>query len=145
PLSYMLLTKPLLFLRSGAARPRPRDGQRLQPPAFHANQHLRRGTRHRALAVLQEVHVRRRVHHAQRAIDRERIAGAFDPAAPGEHDLEDVAGRDVVLGLAYRLAEAAAVGEELAAGIERRPRPPRRGRRGTPAAQVGLEAVEDLL
>src|SRR2546422_7324674 len=53
-----------------------------------------RRPRDRARAVLQEIHVGRGVHHAQGAVDREGIAGTLDAAAPGEDDLEDVAGGD---------------------------------------------------
>ena len=56
-----------------------------------------------AVAEVELEHVRRRVDHAQRAVDVERIgAGARRLEALREHDLEDVAGEDVLLGARHR-------------------------------------------
>ena len=141
-----LLAEPLVLLQGGPAGTSARDRPRLRPPALHADQHLGGGPRDRARAVLQEVHVRRRVHHAQGAVDREGIAGTLDAAAPREHDLEDVSGGDVVLRRAHGLPVAGAVGEEVAARVELRS-PPRGGhrRRRSGTAQVGLGGIEHVL
>ncbi len=50
------------------------------------------------VAVIEEEHVRRRVQHPQGAIDRERVGVRPEREPLGGHDLDDVAGRDVLLG-----------------------------------------------
>ena len=57
----------------------------------------------RELGVAQEVHVRARVDLAQHPVDVERIGVELEVVALGEHDLEDVAGEDVLLGHLDRL------------------------------------------
>ena len=68
--------------------------------------HLRAGADHsyrlavRAVArQFQEVHVGAGVGHAQRPVDGERVGLGLAGQALAEHHLEDVAGRDVLLGL----------------------------------------------
>ena len=50
------------------------------------------------LRAAHEVHVRARVDLAQDAVDVERVGVEIEVEALGEHDLEDVAGDDVLLG-----------------------------------------------
>ena len=57
---------------------------------------LGRGADQRRLGMAHEVHVRRRVHLAQHAVDVERVDGVHDVVALREHDLEDVAREDVL-------------------------------------------------
>ena len=59
---------------------------------------LRRRPDDRQLGVAQEVHVRARVDLAQHPVDVERVGVELEVVALGEHDLEDVAGDDVLLG-----------------------------------------------
>ena len=67
--------------------------------------HHRLGTRphDRQLGMAHEVHVRRRVHLSQHAVDVERIGAEREVVALREHDLEDIAGDDVFLGHLDRL------------------------------------------
>ena len=67
--------------------------------------HHRLGRRadERDLGVAQEVHVRARVDLAQHPVDVERVGVELEVEALGEHDLEDVAGEDVLLGHLDRL------------------------------------------
>ena len=61
---------------SSGAGPRgrvPAMGPRFHPSVLDPHQHLGGRAGDRRVAVLQEVHVGRGVHHAQRAVDRERI------------------------------------------------------------------------
>ena len=86
----------VLFVRP-AARPRARNRVHLDLPVFHAHEHLGRRADDGELADAREVHVGRRVDVAQRPVDRERIGLQvhFEPLR--EHDLVDVALRDVLL------------------------------------------------
>ena len=52
----------------------------------------------RDLGVAHEVHVRARVHLAQHPVDVERVGVEVEVEALRQHDLEDVAGEDVLLG-----------------------------------------------
>ena len=86
-----------VFLIALAARTRAGNRMRLRHPAFHAHEHLGRRPDNRHLPHPQEIHVRRRVHVTQRAIHRERIGGDLRFESLRQHDLIDVAGRDVLL------------------------------------------------
>ena len=74
------------------ARDRPAD----DPPVGDLHHRLGRRADERRLVVAHDVHVRRRVHLPEHAVDVERVVGAFEVEALGEHDLEDVAGEDVL-------------------------------------------------
>ena len=95
-------------MRRSSASVRPRRRVPGDRPADHApveQLHHRLGRRadERRLGVAHEVHVRRRVDLAQHAVHVERVVVAVEVEALREHDLEDVAGEDV---LARRLDRA---------------------------------------
>ena len=93
---------------SSSVRPRrPRAGNRmrLDPRALDAHQHLRRRADHRDAAHADEIHVRRRVHVPQRAVDGERIGVDLGLEPLRQHHLIDVAGGDVLLRRAHLLLE----------------------------------------
>ena len=77
----------------------PRAGDRSRDDLAIEQLHHRFGRRadDRQLGMLDEVHVRRRVDLAQHAVHVERVGAEFEVVALGEHDLEDVAGDDVLL------------------------------------------------
>ena len=137
----------------GARRARPRAGDRphldaCRPVTF--TQRLGRGARDREVVELEEVHVGRRVHDAQAAVERERLDRAGPAPALRRHDLEDVARRRCTPSRARRRASysrarhvrlerrqrvgrarslrlgarAPGVGEQLARALDQR-RPPR--------------------
>ncbi len=83
-----LLGQPLVAGRVHAARPGAGDRAGSRAPALLAHQHLGRGADQRHVGRLEQHHVRARVDHAQRAVERQRIdrgaarsSGA--PAPPG--------------------------------------------------------------
>ena len=80
-----------------AARPRAGDRVRLDAPAFDAHEHLRRRADDRQAAHPDEIHVRRRVDVAQRAVDGERIGRDVRLEPLRQHRLVDVAGGDPLL------------------------------------------------
>ncbi len=95
------------------------------------------------VAEVEEVHVRRRVDGAQRAVQVDRRGGERDRHALGDHHLHAVAGEDVLLDGAHRALEVV-VAE---AGAERRLRAERRGQvhpqaRGDRLAQAGDQRIE---
>ena len=114
----------------GAAAPaRPGDRPRDDLAVEQLHHRLGRRADDRDLRVTQEVHVRARVHLPQHAVDVERIGVEIDVVALREHDLEDVAVEDVLLGDLDR-SLVHAVGHRASA----RPATPRRpaaARRGT--------------
>ena len=61
------------------------------------------------LGVAHEVHVRARVHLAQHPVDVERVGVEVEVEALRQHDLEDVAGEDVLLGHLDRLGSRRSV------------------------------------
>ena len=73
-------------------------GDRAADHAAVEELHHRLGRRadQRRLGMPHEVHVRRRVHLAQHAVDVERVDGADEVEALREHHLEDVAREDVL-------------------------------------------------
>ena len=95
--ALQLFGEPRVFFVGLAARARAGDRMRLRHAAFHAHEHLRRRSDDRHLSHPQEVHVRRRIHVAQRAVHRERVGGDFGFESLREHDLIHIAGRDVFL------------------------------------------------
>ena len=74
------------------------DGAGDDPAADQLHHRLRGRADHAQLRVAQEVHVRARVDLAQRPVQVERVGAQVQLEALGEHDLEDVAGQDVLLG-----------------------------------------------
>ena len=100
-----LFGQPHVFFVAASARPRPRNRMRLDPRTFDAHEHLRRRADHRHAAHSDEIHVRRRVHVAQRAVNGEWIGGYVGLEPLRQHDLIDVARGDVLLGRAHLLFE----------------------------------------
>jgi hypothetical protein len=76
--------------------------------AVHQHQQLGRGADDLVVAEIEQVHVGRGVHHAQGPIDGQGGGAGLDREALGQDHLEDVAGRDVLLGGADHLLVAAA-------------------------------------
>ena len=66
--------------------------------AEHLHHRLGRAADDGDVGVAQEVHVRARVDLAQHAVEVERVGVEIDVVALRQHDLEDVAGDDVLLG-----------------------------------------------
>ena len=119
--ALQLLGQPQVLFVAAAARPRAGDRMRLDARAFDAHQHLRRRADDRHAAHADEIHVRRRVHVPQRAVDRERIGGDVRLEPLRQHDLVDVAGRDVLLRRPHLLLEPLA--RDVRPHVERRGRP----------------------
>ena len=71
--ALQLLGQAQILLLVPPARPRAGDRMRLDAPPFDAHEHLRRRADDGETAHADEIHVGRRVHVPQRAIDRERI------------------------------------------------------------------------
>jgi hypothetical protein len=126
-------------LRVRSARPRAGEGARLDTAVLDPRQHLRRCPGDGAVAVLQEIHVRRRVDHAQRAVDREGVGPAVHRVLPREHDLEDVAGGDVLAGARHSAQKVCAVAQNGSL-VRFSPGTRRRVAGGTP--EVRLQRVE---
>ena len=98
--ALQLFGEPHVLFVGAAARPRAGNRMRLDARSLHPDEHLRRRSDDRDAAHADEVHVRRRVHVPQRAVDRERVGGDVGLEPLREHDLIDVAGGDVLLGRA---------------------------------------------
>ena len=94
----------ILFLVA-AARTRARDRVRLDATPLDSHQHFRRRPDDRPAADAQEVHVGRRIHVPKRTIDGERVGSDRRFESLRQHDLIDVAGRDVLLGRPHHLLE----------------------------------------
>ncbi len=95
--ALQLLAEAQVLLVRPAARPRAGDRMGLGLAALDADEHLGRRADDRQFADAREVHVRRRVHVAQRAIDGERVGLEVDLEALRQHHLVDVAPGDVLL------------------------------------------------
>ena len=128
----------------GAARTRAGERTREHAVALDAHERLGARAHERHVARADVEHVRRRVHRAQHAVEVEPVALVGCRVALREHDLEDVAGRDVLLGgldlvdelLArgvrlHRHRSRHAVGTELGAA-----------RPDVDALEVGVDALE---
>ena len=87
----------VILLAGLAARTRPGDGADRDLTLSHPHEDLRRGTDQREPRQIEEIEERRGVHPPQRAIQRQRGQGEGAGEALGEHHLEDVARKDVVL------------------------------------------------
>ena len=85
-----------VVLLGPAAAARPGDRPDDHATVEHLHHRLGRRADERHLGVAHEVHVRRRVHLAQHAVHVERVERALEVEALREHDLEDVAGEDVL-------------------------------------------------
>ncbi len=89
-------------------------------------------------AEVEEVHVGRRVQHAQRPIDRERIGVGLAAQALAQHHLENVAGLDVLLGRCH-------IGLMLLLGEVAAPFAGAGDRLGLRRRQRLLDVIDDLL
>ena len=81
-----------------AARHRARDRVQARAAALQLHERLRRRADKRHVAELQQEEVRRRVHAPQRPVERHRARRGRPLRALREHDLEDIACADVLLG-----------------------------------------------
>ena len=93
-------------LSSSSVAPRrrvPAMGRRSILPFLEAHHHLGRSADHGRVAAAQEIHVGRRVDEPERPVDLEGLRRDLPLEPLGRHDLEDVAGLDVLLGLEDRL------------------------------------------
>ena len=127
-----LLGEELVLPRVGAARARAGDRVRRHPLALDLEEELGAGADDLERRRPDEEEVRARVHLAQRAVEAdpvERAAvgarGQGDRLAPGEDDLDRLAGRDRVL----RAADGGLVGVAPERGLRRRRTPRHRPRR----------------
>ena len=87
---------PVLLLAApppASARNRPGD----HPALEQLHHRLRRRTHHRHLGVAHEVHVGAGVHEPQHTVNIERFGLEVEVEALRQHDLENVAGEDVLL------------------------------------------------
>src|SRR6185437_11598101 len=100
--------EPGVFLGRRAAGAGPGDGPDGDLVVAQADQDLGRGARQLEVAEVQIEQERRRVGPAQRTVEGERVAGERRAQPVAWHDLEDVAGADVVLRLLDDLAVALA-------------------------------------
>ena len=89
----------VIFFLVPSAAARPRDGMRLDARPLDPHEHLGRRADDRDPAHADEKHVGRRVDVAECAKHRERIDGHFRFEPLRQHDLIDIASRDVGLGL----------------------------------------------
>ena len=113
----LVLEQPVAHLGL-AARTRAGDRPGGHPPALHADQRLRRGSRQLHAQHPHEEHVRRRVRDAQPPVDGEAALGRRERDAARRHPLEDVAGEDVLLERRHDLA-VGLVGHVRLAGVQR--------------------------
>jgi hypothetical protein len=121
---------------SSSAR-RAGDRALLRGSALDGHKRLRRRAGDLEVLEVEEVHVRARVHGAQAAVDRERVAGKVGAPALARHHLVGVAGADVLLHAVHgaRVAVGAHVRLELRRiTLARRDA---RDRRGQALAHVG--------
>ena len=132
-------------LRRGAARARAGDGADRDLLALGhvlvAHQDLGRGADDLERPHVVEVHVRRRVERAQRAVQAQRRLGVALAQALADLHLHHVARGDVLLGLQHRV-EIGLLGELALHGVRR---PAAHRRRGHRVAQLVGELVEAAL
>ena len=93
-----------VVLVGAAAEPRAGDRTRDHPALEQLHHRLGRAADQRQLVLTHVVHVRARVDPAQHPVHVERVGVDLDVEALGQHDLEDVARQDVLLGRARRRA-----------------------------------------
>ena len=130
-----LALEPAVLLGCRPAAPRAGDGPGDDRPVAQPDHGLGRGPDHGHLGEAEEVEVRARVDQAQHPVDVEGVgAEVAEVEALGQHDLEDVAGDDVLLGRPHRVLVAARrtwCGATSPGGrVPRRQRPGRLGRAG---------------
>ena len=97
------------------------DRARDHPTVEQLHHRLGRRPDDRQLRMAHEVHVRRRVDLAEHAVHVERIGVEVEVVALGQHDLEDVAGDDVLLGHLDRLLVQPARHRRVRGRAARRP------------------------
>src|SRR5690606_40079274 len=118
-----LLLEREILVAGRAPGARAGDRSEARPPVLEPDERLGRGARDREAAELEEVHVRGRIQQAKAAVGLERIEVRAAAEALREHDLIDVAGRDVALRALDRIEERAAgearLGRREAAGARR--------------------------
>ncbi len=90
--------KRLVFLRGAAARPRAGDRPDGDGALAHPDQDLRARSRYGETAEIEEVEKGRRIDPAERTVERKGRQLERRLEALRQHDLEDVAGGDVLLG-----------------------------------------------
>ena len=88
------------------ARTSPGDRPQRDGVPFLADQNLRRCADDMEVAEIVIEHVRRRVERAQRPVERQRRCVERHRQPLRQHDLHDVAGRDISLRTAHRVAES---------------------------------------
>ena len=93
-----LLLERLVFVRGCAARPGAGDRPDGDGAVAHADQDLGARARDGEAAVVEIIEERCRVHPAQRAVERKRRQRKRRLETLREHDLEDVAGENVIFG-----------------------------------------------
>ena len=115
----------------GRRTARTRAGERAREHGVAFDAHERLGTRadERHVAGADVEHVRRRVHGPKHAVEVEPVSLVRRRVALREHDLEDVARHDVLLGALHLLDELLARGVRLHRHRTRRRRRPRARRR----------------
>ncbi len=96
-LGQFALEQPVVVLGL-APGPRAGDRPRGDDPLPQAHHRFGRGADHGDLGKAQEVQVGTRVEQAQGAVHVERVGAEIQVVALGQHDLEDVPRRDVLLG-----------------------------------------------
>ena len=94
-----------IFLFVAPARTRSGDRPVKRVAPLHLHEHLGRAADHGNIVELQKIQIRRRIHHAQRAINFKRIGGRVRRKSLADHDLKNIAGANVVLGFAHRRRE----------------------------------------
>ena len=104
-IGQQLRGQPHVFLVGLAAAAGARQGPHRHPPVHHSDHHLGRAAHQRHAGRADIEHERAGVHHAKRAVDFERMRLDRHLQPLAEHDLEDVAGADVLHALFDRLLE----------------------------------------
>ena len=92
-----------VFFFVGAARARPGDGPVKRFAALHFHQHFGRAANDGEIVQLQKIHVRRRIHDAQGAINLKRVGIGFCGETLADGHLKNIAGANVFLGFAHRI------------------------------------------
>ena len=112
---------------------------------LQTHQDFRRGTDHLQVADIEEIHVRRGIQRAQRAIHIHRARLERHAQALAEHHLEDVAGTDVFLAALDRIDEALAgePGDEI--GLVQHVAVERRRIAGTRCTQLRRQGIQARL
>ena len=91
----------LIFFFVATARARAGNGAVKSVAALYLEQHFRRAADDRGIVKFQKIHVGRRIHDAQRAINFKRIGGGAGRKTLAERHLKNISGANVFLRLAY--------------------------------------------